>query len=1682
MTAKCIVAQILIVAFICGFVAGIRADDRVIEPDRGFQPAHAYAISGIESIDKATGSLSLHIPLAQLPEGPAGFTAGLTLIYNNKYWEVEPMSGTFALRESSTGGWRLTMMPSLAVEYIASSGEKDPCGYYLTSELFQMRLTNPDGGRSTLLLSKPVRTMPKACEAGTYRMSQLKNENASSVWYTADGSFLRLEIDAPSISGVWPYNSSWTLYRQDGSSVRYEAASRIFSLRDRNGNRISITKTVDPMIPGHTYEVMADEFGRTVRLDHFAYSRDEVTQTGHDGTSLVWKVYYGSAGPVVPGSYICDSQVLMGCGFDLPPLMVTRLELPNGLSYTFGYERTPPFASNYRELRTLTLPTGAKIEYGYRLDSVSTPSNYFHVLANPLTSKTVSANGETVEKWEFSYDVNAATGSYSRNTHKAPDGGITSHEFKTVSYKLGLQPDSGLITRVVNPDGSILNRDWQSNFPREKPLSLLSANPWVRYEYTTTANASGNPVATSVKVFTMDKNGNTTSVEERGWLPYSATVPDPSAAALIRKTVNTYLNGAVDSTSLSIDEKAYSYASLPQQAIPRNLISSAEIRDGMGNVKSRSQFHYAETNPARTVGNLTQEYRWDSTFPGSSSIGQGTELTAGNAVVKKFEYTIRGNLKKETDARNASTTYDYGTIAGCPAGGSSNFADLYRTGAHRGQDGFPAMLDWAYSYNCNSGKITASTDSNSLVTSYSYDRYGRPTVITDGNYRKTVHTYSDNMLWIVTQKDVEAFNDLRNVSVLHYDALGRVRLARQLEEAVVDPFIAAADESVGIRTETKYVYGLSRNETWVSNPYRMHEVNASTRGWTVKRLDKAGRVCVEEWFSGAALPSVADKCVVSSGATGVVVHRYDSFSDSTLEEIVDDSGRTRQMYRDVLGRLLTVREDPASAKHDTYYQYDLLDNLTGVRQAGPCGSWNPVASPCGGGQMRAFSYDSLGRLSSAATPEMGGNSVSYGYDGNGNVISKFSSGNPALLVRYTYDLLNRIKTRDYSDGTPRVTFCYDGSTWNGSFGGCNGFPEMPSRGHLTEIGSETSRTSYAYNSSGQVVASTQTTAGKSFAFEYAYNAAFALASETYPGGRKVFAEFDDAGRSKRLWGQSGAETKAYAGNSYDGIRYAAHGAVSSATLGNGMAETRTYNGRLQLTRIQAGDLLTLSNCYHAGDDAICPSLISLPGNSEDVQGQRIQRGGQIWTQRFTYDALNRLNSVSEAGVWQQNYGFDPHGNRWISNSSGLSVHALSPMSANAFVPATNRLSGTDNYDARGNLKTYGAFSLIYDGENRIVSAGGTVPSARYEYDGDGRRVRTHVCQGAPECAAGPGATTTIYVYDAFGKLSAEYGPNSGSTGTSYFTLDHLGSTRLETDGNGRQVRCSDYLPFGQEIPAGVGGRSSCFESGDNKIRFTGKQRDTETGLDFSIARYYSGLQGRFTSDDPLNIPALKRLDPEKFFGVIANPQNWNGYVYALNNPLKNVDPDGYLTIIVAGTWNKQKEWQNSPFKAQVEKTFGESATLLPNDHMGVSVQARTGAAKKLNEIIAAHKFAPGEKLNVVALSHGGNVVAEATMKGMSHKIDTLVTMGTPIRPDYQFNQSKIGEHLNVYSRKDAVQPSGGMTYDFPGSIIPGFIPASRKVNLPNARNLDATSEAGGHTELWTKPGAWNKIVAPEIKK
>ncbi len=265
---------------------------------------------------------------------------------------------------------------------------------------------------------------------------------------------------------------------------------------------------------------------------------------------------------------------------------------------------------------------------------------------------------------------------------------------------------------------------------------------------------------------------------------------------------------------------------------------------------------------------------------------------------------------------------------------------------------------------------------------------------------------------------------------------------------------------------------------------------------------------------------------------------------------------------------------------------------------------------------------------------------------------------------------------------------------------------------------------------------------------------------------------------------------------------------------------------------------------------------------------------------------------------------------------------------------TNRLKGMI-YDAAGNLVKTKPISpqpenRVYDAENRMITAtlGAT---SHYVYDGDGRRVRRILPTGE-----------FWQVYGIDGELLAEYQWN-GSTASlkkeysyrdgqllvvadptetnankrvQWLIADHLGTPRMVVDKAGglSGVTRHDYLPFGEELIVGMGNgsiRSAGFGYSADSVRqkFTGYERDGETGLDFAQARYYSNGQGRFISFDPLLASAIE-----------DNPQSWNRYSYTINNPLKYVDPTGLAWGYFSGNAGNWYQWFDN--EADIEKNGG----------------------------------------------------------------------------------------------------------------------------------------------------------------
>jgi RHS repeat-associated protein len=263
---------------------------------------------------------------------------------------------------------------------------------------------------------------------------------------------------------------------------------------------------------------------------------------------------------------------------------------------------------------------------------------------------------------------------------------------------------------------------------------------------------------------------------------------------------------------------------------------------------------------------------------------------------------------------------------------------------------------------------------------------------------------------------------------------------------------------------------------------------------------------------------------------------------------------------------------------------------------------------------------------------------------------------------------------------------------------------------------------------------------------------------------------------------------------------------------------------------------------------------------------------------------------------------------WVSAFGGISPNALTPTVQSAYNTKNQLVSS--GYDPAGNQSSDnqgGAY--FYDCENKMTRCTVDGMQSTYSYDGNGRRITKTV--------NGPTTFTTLFVYNSGGQLIAEYGgPLPENGGTSYLTTDHLGSTRVVTNSEEAVVARHDYLPFGEEIMLLAGGRTKPLgytNTDDTRQKFTSKERDLESNLDFFEARYFSAPQGRFLSTDPDNAG-----------GTAGNPQWWNAYIYAGNNPLRYTDPDGRTVRVYDSSGNYEDLSDEQASKYLFNKKYQQS--------------------------------------------------------------------------------------------------------------------------------------------------------------
>lgn len=343
------------------------------------------------------------------------------------------------------------------------------------------------------------------------------------------------------------------------------------------------------------------------------------------------------------------------------------------------------------------------------------------------------------------------------------------------------------------------------------------------------------------------------------------------------------------------------------------------------------------------------------------------------------------------------------------------------------------------------------------------------------------------------------------------------------------------------------------------------------------------------------------------------------------------------------------------------------------------------------------------------------------------------------------------------------------------------------------------------------------------------------------------------------------------------------------------ASGREHLGQLAGGARQAPTSADGFNAFHTG--------LAHPGDGQAMG---------TYIERYVYDAVGNF-------LQMQHRGTDPAHPGWVRAYEYLEPSLLEDGSGGAALRRSNRLSRTalnpngamppqaesHQYDVHGNvvrLPHLGAGAAVpnvyWDYKDQLRRADRGTGVVYCAYDASGQRVRK-VWEKAPgvieeriylggvelfrKRGAGADTTTlereTLHVIDDKQRIALVEMRTLDTTGADpaprrlirYQHGNHLGSASLELDEAGNIISYEEYAPFGSSTYQAVRNQMETAK----RYRYTGKERDEETGLYYHGARYYMPWLGRWSAPDPAGIRA----------GI-------NLYAYCRNSPVKLSDPSG----------------------------------------------------------------------------------------------------------------------------------------------------------------------------------------------
>ncbi len=1290
------------------------------------------------------------------------------------------------------------------------------------------------------------------------------------------------------------------------------------SAEDRNGNQLTVTTdtlgrqlpvTPAPTLPPAAPNPSTASLSACPALN---YSNQPVT------FAYTWSL------PTVNGGtlplILCYADVYVRTNFlgGLPNVfevnksfpMLQSVVFPDNTYWAFQYDAADPNNTSslgYGDLLKVALPTGGSIAYTWGMFAGCNSSSF----SRAVQSRTVDANdGTGPHTWTYANGVvTDPMGNDTVHTFTGLGGTCSQYETKTQYYQGS--HTGGTLLKTVMTDYTFTPNPWDANLISqngEGPDSVTNVLP-IRVT-TTLPSGQTSKVETDYDAgFTyhgpldgITWNDQTCVNVSHGTAPPNCSYTDPTTNPVTNYTASygkavatreydwgANAPGPLLRQTLTTYQWQVSSAYLTANLL--NLPATVKVLDGAGNLCAETDYFYDEPgylttpSPAITTQHTTPPWTVRGNLTTVAHKLTATPCAANatwSSVSSHTNWYDTGEVYQQIDPLGNTTTHSYD-----PA-----YAGAYST---KTQDALGHLVSGTYDFN--TGLLTSFTNANATsqangntpgdsahTTNYAYDSLWRMTSAmlpadSSGNHPQTSFNYP-NATTVERLHKITA--SLTDDAFTYFDGVGRAVRSKHVTGGN-----ALADTTYD---------ALGRAAT-VTNPY--FSTSELTYGVTQNQYDALGRITqITKQDGSVSTVSYVGNCTTTT----------------------DEAGKQRRACSDALGRLSSVWEDPSGLNYETDYQYDALGNLLRVDQKG--------SAPTDSTQWRTrlFTYDSLSRLLTARNPESG--LITYQYDNDGNLLSKTSpaanqpiGSTQTTTISYCYDALNRITGKGYGVqscplSSPAVTWFYDQT----------GNPN--SIGHLTHVTDQAGSGSYSYDILGRMSSEQRTIAGVTKNMSYTYNLDGSVATVTYPSGAVITYTPDSAGRVLK------AVDTANNINYVTGANYGPTNALTDSIYGSsgsfsGIVNSFSYNNRLQPATMWSSSptrtLMYLVYDFHAGN-----------GDNGNVWGITNNRDTSR-NQSFTYDALNRLTSAQNAGTdcsqrlpdnhteyWGNTYGYDAWGNLLGKTPTKCSAENLSVTAA-----VSNQLQGGYSYDVAGNMmRDNKGTNYTYDLENRISGAGGLT----YTYDADGNRVE--------KSDGGNPPSGTLYWYmslgivgesDLAGNLQSEYVFFDGERvarkdfpgkTVSYYFSDQLKTASVITDAIGTIKAESDYYPWGGELQ---------FTNNDsNHYKFTGKERDAETGLDYFGARYYSNGLGRFISADwsatPIPVP----------YADFDDPQSLNQYSYVRNVPTVKVDLDGHGCPPVCDV----------PYNEElVKQTLNQMKSVAKGSGAGVSGRAiLTGAA------------------------------------------------------------------------------------------------------------------------------------------